>query len=165
MNVNSSKANGFTLIELLVVLSIIGVTVGAVAFAIGDGGHERELKEEVIKTQRWLIKTQQSAIVGSRILSLEAAGDNSLRQLQYRANKWQAETDNGNTFSIAGDIKLEIVTFHSEDLSDSFQQNRIVFFPDGEISPFEMQFEINEKEKLTLHNKDNHAVVILEVLE
>ena len=158
---HSYLIKGFTLIELLVVLTLVGITLGAVSFAIGDGGQQRELREEVIKVQRWFDDIQQSAVVGSKTLALQFQNENHLQLVQYWQQEWKPEQSLLTEYSISKRININIISELPESINQAIENTAIVFFPDGEITPFELQFQLIDEVKITLSNWDNPTEIIV----
>lgn len=157
-----SQHTGFTLIELLVALMIVGIALGAVSFAIGNGGEQRQLREEVIKVQRWLEQMQRSAVVGSKILAMDFQEDNQLLPLQYREQRWKINELAISNYSVNERIRITAVSEKPDTIDENIPVSAIVFFPDGEITPFELRFGFADELVYMLSNQANSAEIIME---
>ncbi|MEJ1340405.1 MAG: type II secretion system minor pseudopilin GspH [Candidatus Sedimenticola sp. (ex Thyasira tokunagai)] len=141
-----AKQNGFTLIELLVVVFIIGMISGVAVLSVGSAGGDHRLETEAQRMGRTFSLAAQEAILQGRPTGV-MLNSKGYSFLMAGKDKWGALEDEALLASqtLPGDWQLELTAGGYPKLSPSEAGEKekgvpqIIFFPSGQISPFELQ--------------------------
>lgn len=161
------KISGFTLIEILVVLVIISIITAVAMIAFGDFGRGRREKVASDLLQRTIPIAQQQAILQPSILGLTLT-DQGYQFFQLwqdpkkRTTTWRKlpddELSRPNAFGNIN-VNLELLST-SPDLIKAKNQPKIIFLPNGYITPFKLTFSGKGKTRYQLNVKSNGVVTL-----
>lgn len=144
--VSKERIRGFTLLEVVVVLAISALLFGFAVLGIGDGGRSRLVEEEAKRLKAIFELAAQTAILQSEEIGA-IFGDNTYAFLRYQEDQWQPlKGDNVlRRRSLPDGLQIHIAAEGSSlslegPLAEEGGSNpQIIFFSNGEISPFEVQ--------------------------
>lgn len=152
---NIKASAGFTLIEILVVLMIVGIAVGGVSSFFTQGSPDQELNKTL----------ERFVVIGDHIADLAVLSGEPIGMYieppQWRDNpldegwrySWYKQTIDGPWAELADvpaveiDNKIELKIFIDQQEWDYQEEEKpkevhpiLVFYPSGEVSPFEIEF-------------------------
>ena len=141
-----TRISGFTLVEILVVIVILAVVAGAVTFAIGGVGGERQLAHQAEQTQ---------ALVGYACEQAELTGHSigvGLSTQGYRFS--QLDHENWVPFEL-GELRTRkwLATMRSAlsrdgrplDVDSQYPEKpQVVCFSSGEMTPFRLELGLSD---------------------
>ncbi|WP_434939498.1 type II secretion system minor pseudopilin GspH [Shewanella sp. HL-SH8] len=164
------RQSGFTLLEVLLVALLMGLAAAAVTLSMGSAGPEQELKKQA---QRFMATVE--LVLDETVLSGQFIGivvDESAYQfVYYKDAKWEPiEQDKLlSVHDLAPGMTLNLVLdgmpldqedeqqdswfdepFIDEPSAEDKKKNpepQILLFPSGEMTPFELNFSINDENR------------------
>lgn len=140
------SAAGFTLIELMVVLLIIGLSIGMVDFNVG-GSEERKAHQQIEQLYQLLrFADENAALQGDLIgVQFESAinGDLNLTWHRFRAGAWLPAEAPFEALTLPDYLTLELrIDAQPVDLTKDIKTPQVVFSGSGEITEFELRFDL-----------------------
>nr|WP_305793239.1 type II secretion system minor pseudopilin GspH [Sedimenticola hydrogenitrophicus] len=147
MEPSPTYVRGFTLVELLVVIFIIGIVSSYTILRVGARDGEHSLYEEAGRLRHLLLLATEEALVSGRPIGI-LLQSNGYRFMVAGRNAWKPlhETTVLSTHALPQDWQLELYDDgHKvilDDISESTPANKVqpqvIFFPSGEIKPFQI---------------------------
>lgn len=129
------KVSGFTLIEILVVLVIIGVTTGFALLAFGDFGVQRRIIIAAEQFEHYAKTIREQAILETTTFRIQFSNQ-SYQVFRFKSPNWQAMPSHGiyrtQYFPSSAILNTEIN-------GKKVTQTTIIFYPSGDITPFNLQ--------------------------
>lgn len=149
------RVAGFTLIEILVVLVVVGLLAAIAVVNLGGGQERRQLENEVRELYLLMQTASEQAVVNNQELGLILT-DDGYRFVIYsdKDDDWVAQGE--RLFSPrtwpGWLVTTPIIDNDLPRLARSEQVTRpdIVFFSSGEITPFELEFTIKDRDSSPL---------------
>jgi general secretion pathway protein H len=151
------KKQGFTFVEILVVIFIVGL-LASVVFVRGATTGTQEIKTTIARLRSLFVYTQQQALL--KTLTLQFSIDRNLRGYQFL--KYHPATEKGKAAwePIKTDKLLNHTTLPANVVLVASPKT-IVFFPNGEMLPFQIDFYFKgKKSHYHLQGKENGELVI-----
>lgn len=136
--------DGFTLIEVAVVILIIGIMLGMAIVNIGQNENQT-LGEEAKRVALLLEMAHEEAMTTGEPLSWTFSYDG--RYSFWRINdkgEWQVITNNGFFHTGSLDERVRLIKLTSAGI-DLKSDDRILFPPTGNITPFEITLAMKER--------------------
>ena len=146
-----NHSSGFTLIEILVVLVVVGMLVALATITLGGDSLRRDLDNEVQKLFLLMETVSDQAVVNNTELGLVIEED-QYRFLAYneQAGTWSPPAD--RLYRPRALPPWLTVTQYIENNAPRLASNEdqprpdIVMFSSGEITPFELEFNVDQEE-------------------
>ncbi len=145
------RTSGFTLIEILVVMVIVGL-LAAIAVVNLGGGQERRQLENTVRELYLLMQTaSEQAVVNNQELGLLVT-DKGYRFVVYsdKEDNWAAQGERLFSPRSWPDwvVATAIIDNNLPRLAsgEGVARPDIVFFSSGEITPFELDFTIKDRD-------------------
>jgi general secretion pathway protein H len=139
------RARGFTLLEVVVVLAITAILFSFAVLAIGDGGRKQVLEHEGKRLKAICELAAQMAILQGQEIGA-VFGQTTYGFVNYQDGQWQTLQDDRvlRQRSLPDGLQIHIAAegrlLQLNNQLSSEVDPQVIFFSNGEISPFEIHF-------------------------
>lgn len=137
------QVRAFALLEIVVVLAITALLFGLAVLRIADGGRHQAVEQEGKRLKAIFDLAMQTAILQGREIGA-VVGESSYAFVVYQEGQWRAFEDTSVLRRRSLPDGLQIVVAVEGELLAQEQQSgtagnpQIIFFSNGEISPFQV---------------------------
>lgn len=142
---------GFTLLELLVVLFILAVISSVVVLSFSDVGRDRTLQATVERLSLVIELARTEVTTRNETWVFYVGRDFYLFRKQDASNQWQ--TISTRPFQpVYLDDEVEFITYQDQEIEADDKSNLgetplLVLYPNGEISPFQLDIQLTRSER------------------
>lgn len=144
---NRRHTSGFTLIEMLVVIIIISIITAVAAMVFHNFGRTRRTQVAIQTLKNTILLAQQQSILKRIVLRLQ------FTDRGYQFTQWKSNTTTNNVLSKSNafDSGTRFIVKPSQNALalpkelTSKQSPLILFLPNGAVTPFTIQFNVDGK--------------------
>lgn len=157
-----TEYRGFTLIEILVVILLISIIVGVTMLSPRSSGPAQALQNETLRLQILMEQARDRALLeGDEYgLSIESGRYHWWRWSRNKEAWSMFEDANYQSYNLSKGLIIQVIKPSVSDQSLSGDQPLIVMFSDGQISPFQLVFTMeNDRQQEMVLESDGFASI------
>jgi len=156
-----SRLTGFTLLELLVVLVIVGITLSFAVLSLNLRSDKDIVLEESRRLTVLMQLANEEAVIQGRELAMQFEDDTYRFLFLDNKNKWQAIDDDQilRARSLPNGLRTELIIEGIDQASTGAVANVVYFYSSGEITPFQLSMQDNQRKYLYTINGDAQGLI------